>query len=192
MTLLPSLYAFERAWIDAAYTAMYPDPPRSPLPKGISQMEPARFYGELLARVPTEQALGLRVTVWIIALAPLFVLHRLATIRALSEPDRVKVLERLLASPIYAVRQLVLGFKAMGSFHYTQDREVRRALLTVHPAPAPADSGPVLREGTRTGDRVRLPVVGREGLMATSSSQTRAANEITEVPAAAAGGGTDG
>ncbi len=182
--LLPRLFSFELAWAEAAYVAIYPDPPRNPLSRGIRVMEPARFYDELIAGVPTEQALGLRVSLWIVALAPLFVLRRLCTIAALSEAERVTVLERLLASSVYAVRQLTLGFKAMGALRYAQDHALRAEMTTPRLAPAPEDSGPVLKEPEGA---VHLRVLDRTKLMASSSGQTRAANEVGPDHAAAEG-----
>ena len=79
-------------------------------------MKPAAFFDEVVASVPLEPSLGLRVTLWIIALAPLFTIRRLATIASLEPEARQRVLDRLLASRVYAVRQLVAGFKAMGVF----------------------------------------------------------------------------
>lgn len=124
----PRLLSFELAWAGAAFDAIFPEPPRGVLPHGIKRMDPARFFDELVAEIPLEQSLGLRLTLWLVALAPLFTIRRLGTIASIEEPERVRVLERLLASPIYAVRQLVLGFKAMGALLYARSGTVRAAM----------------------------------------------------------------
>lgn len=120
----PRLFGFELAWADAAFDAIYPAPPRSALPHGIATMHPGRFFDDIVARVPLEQSLGLRVALWIIGLAPIFALRRLATIATVDADDRPRVIERLLMSPFYAVRQLVAAFKAMGSLLYAQSADV--------------------------------------------------------------------
>jgi hypothetical protein len=137
MRPLPRLLSFELTWTDAAFDAIHPDPAprgseereRAALPHGIKHMHPARFFDDLLAEIPLEQSLGLRVALWIVALAPFFTIRRLATIASLGPEDRRRVLERLLASPIYAVRQLVTGLKAMAALLYAKSPAVRSAMM---------------------------------------------------------------
>jgi uncharacterized protein YbjT (DUF2867 family) len=126
----PALASFELAWTDAAFDAIYPEPPRSVLPHGIASMHPARFFQGVLASVPLEQSLGLRVTLWMIALAPIFTIRRLGTIASIDPDDRVRVLERLLTSPYYFVRQLAMSFKAIATLLYAQSERVRSAMTT--------------------------------------------------------------
>ncbi|MBX3220158.1 MAG: hypothetical protein KF795_06530 [Labilithrix sp.] len=122
------LFGFELAWAAAAFDAVFPE--RTALPHGIARMSPARFFADTVATSPLEQSLGLRLTLWIVALAPLWVLRRPRTIGELRPDERQRVLERLLASPVYAVRQLVVAFKAMGSMLYAQSPEARAAMTT--------------------------------------------------------------
>lgn len=124
------LASFELAWTDAAFDAIYPAPPRSMLPHGVASMHPARFFDDVLASIPFEQSLGLRVTLWMIALAPLFTIRRLGTIASIAAEDRGRVLELLVTSPIYAVRQLAMSFKAMATLLYAKSDVVRAAMLT--------------------------------------------------------------
>jgi hypothetical protein len=126
----PRLSSFERAWADAALCTFFPAPPRSVLVHGIDEMGPGQFIDDILMETPLEPSVGLRLALWIIALAPLFTIRRFATIAGLEHDDRVRVLERLLASPIYAVRQLVLGFKAMGALLYSQSKRLRTQMNT--------------------------------------------------------------
>ena len=125
---LPRLASFELAWTDAAFDAIYPEPPRSPLPHGVASMHSARFFDDVLATIPLEQALGLRVTLWMVALAPLFMIRRLGTIASIDPDDRVLVLTRLLASSNYFVRQLTMSFKAMATLLYAKSEAVRTAM----------------------------------------------------------------
>ncbi len=125
---LPRLASFELAWTDAAFDAIYPEPPRSRLPHGIACMHPARFFDDVLSTIPLEQSLGLRVTLWMVALAPLFTIRRLGTIASLDADDRARVLTRLITSSNYFVRQLAMSFKAMATLLYAKSDAVRAAM----------------------------------------------------------------
>lgn len=126
----PALASFELAWTDAAFDAIYPEPPRSALPHGVASMYPARFFQGVLASIPLEQSVGLRVTLWMIALAPLFTIRKLGTIASIDPDDRVRVLERLLTSPYYFVRQLTMSFKAIATLLYAKSEAVHTAMTT--------------------------------------------------------------
>jgi len=125
---LPRLASFELAWTDAAFDAIYPEPPRSRLPHGIASMHPARFFDDVLSTIPLEQSLGLRVTLWMVALAPLFTIRRLGTIASLDADERARVLTRLITSSNYFVRQLAMSFKAMATLLYAKSDAVRAAM----------------------------------------------------------------
>lgn len=122
----PHLLDFELAWCSATFDTFHPE--GTVLAHGIEKMKPARFFDETLAQVPLEQSVGLRFALWMIALAPLFLLGKLHTIASLERQDRVRLLEKLLASPIYAVRQLVLAVKALGIMLYAQSPEIREQM----------------------------------------------------------------
>jgi len=125
------LFGFERTWATAAFDAIFPSAGGgTALPHGIAQMNPAQFLSDTIHAAPLEQALGLRITLWIVALAPLFLLRRPRTIASVNNGERAKVLELLLTSPIYAIRQLVAAFKAMGSMLYAQSPVIRAAMTT--------------------------------------------------------------
>jgi hypothetical protein len=93
-------------------------------------MHPARFLDGVLADVPLEQFLGIRIALWIVALAPLFTIRKLGTIASIDAADRARVLTVLLASPIYAVRQLTISIKAIASLLYSQSASVYAAMVT--------------------------------------------------------------
>ena len=133
----PRLCSFELAWTDAAFDAIYPEPPRSKLPHGVASMHPARFFDSMLASIPLSQFLGLRLTLWMIALAPLFTIRRLGTIASVDEADRGRVLERLVTSPIYVVCQLAMSFKAIATLLYAKSDVVRAAMATPATRPRP-------------------------------------------------------
>lgn len=122
------LFGFELAWATATFSAVLPE--RTALPHGIAKMEPERFLAETISGAPFVQSVGLRAALWMVALAPLWLLRRPATILGLGAAERQVVLERLLASPVYAVRQLALTFKALASMIYAQSAEARAAMTT--------------------------------------------------------------
>jgi hypothetical protein len=131
------LFHFELAWAHAAYDAILPE--GSALPHGLVKVEPERLLADAIARSPFEQALGLRLTVWMIALAPLWLLRRPKTIGSLEPDERQRVLERLLASRIYAVRQLTAAFKAIAAMFYSLSPAARAAMNL--PQQHPFESG---------------------------------------------------
>ena len=137
----PRLRSFELAWTDAAFDAVYPAPPLSSMPHGIAVMHPGRYFDGVLAAIPFEQSLGLRVTLWMVALAPLFTVHRFGTIASIGAEERVRVLEKLLASSSYFVRQLTMSLKAVATLLYAQSMPVRRAMATPVHATATTPSG---------------------------------------------------
>ena len=59
MPLRPRLTAFEIAWADAAFGAIFP--PKSALAHGIGEMKPGAFLDAMLADIWLETSLGLRV-----------------------------------------------------------------------------------------------------------------------------------
>lgn len=148
------LFDFELAWARAAFGAVFPD--SAAMPYGIARLEPERDFADMVATCPLEQAIGLRLSIWMVALAPLFLLRRPRTIAGLSPPERERVLTLLLASSIYAVRQLTMAFKAMAALLYARSPVIRSAMLELRPAavPPPIESGVVVRgtAGNATGE----------------------------------------
>jgi hypothetical protein len=160
------LFEFELVWARAALGAVLPED--TELPHGVARMDPGRFMASAVAAAPFEQALVLRVSLWVVALAPLWVLRRPRTIASLAPAEQQALLDHLLASSVYIVRQLVLTLKAMTSLLYAQSPVARRAMLGAAPGspiPAPLESGFVTlrtprereheheREGKRDGTR---------------------------------------
>ncbi|MEM9190729.1 MAG: hypothetical protein AAGF12_16205 [Myxococcota bacterium] len=71
-------------------------------------------------------ALGLRLAVWIAALAPLFVTRRLRTMRSLAGGQRALVLRRLLNHPWFVVRELTLLLKVTACMAIFRVEAVRK------------------------------------------------------------------
>ncbi len=143
---------FERRWAHATLDTLFPGPDRGALPLGIADMNVDGFLDETLAAVPFEAAIGLRLAFWIIGLAPLFAIGRLATIASLDPVDRLRVLRAISASPVYVIRSMVMMVKAVASLFYCGDRRVRprmfavsasaASLVRMRPAAGSSSSGP--------------------------------------------------
>jgi hypothetical protein len=126
----------ETAWVEAEMQAIFPGSSDEGL-TGIGAMDVRGFITQTMRYMPPQAALGFRVAVWVVALAPLLLLGRLATIAGLALPDREKVIGRLVASKSYAIRSFVLILKTLGALLYAGDDGVR-ARMTTPAAPASA------------------------------------------------------
>ena len=146
------LFDFELAWARAAFDAVFPE--SAAMPYGIARLEPERDFGDMVATCPLEQAIGLRLSLWMLALAPLVLLRRARTIVGLAPADRQRVLALLLASSVYAVRQLTMAFKAMAALLYARSPVIRAAMLEPRPAavPTPLESGVVVKQNAAGND----------------------------------------
>jgi hypothetical protein len=127
-----TLMAFERRWAVAAMQAIFPGSSDIGL-ADIRAMDVDGFLRESLALLPWRAGLGVRLAVWLVALAPLWVLCRFATIVQLTAADRERVMTALMSSEAYAVRSLALLLKTLGALLYAGDHRVRIRLM---PPPA--------------------------------------------------------
>jgi hypothetical protein len=121
------LSRFENAWAMVALSAMFPGSSETGL-EGIGAMDVPGFLEDVMRTRPFRAALGLRVAIWMVALSPLVVLRRAATIAGLAPPEREPVLDALLASRVYVVRMLAMLLKAFGALLYAGDDRVRARL----------------------------------------------------------------
>ncbi len=122
------LTGIENRWAEAAMGAIFPGSREEGL-TDIRAMDVRGYLARLVASVPAKAALGLRLAVWIVALAPLFVLGRLATITSLAQADRERVVAALVMSRNYALRSLVMILKTMGALLYAGDDAVRARMM---------------------------------------------------------------
>jgi hypothetical protein len=129
------LTQFENRWAEAALGAIFPGSREEGL-RDIRAMDVPGFLSRVMHTVPFQAAFGLRVAIWLVALAPLFVLGRFATIARLALPEQEGVVARLVASPRYLIRSLVMILKTMGALLYAGDDGVRARMQT--PAARPS------------------------------------------------------
>jgi hypothetical protein len=90
--------------------------------------------------VPFQAALGLRLAIWIVALAPLFVLGRFTTVIGLDQVAREQLIVKLLANRSYALRSLVLILKTIGALLYAGDDAVRARMNAPSTLPQPVSA----------------------------------------------------
>jgi hypothetical protein len=138
------LTRFEDRWAEAAMGAIFPGWDEGGL-ADIRGMDVRRFLRQLMRSVPFQAAFGLRAAIWLVALAPLFVLGRFATIVGLTVADRERVVSTLVVSKSYVVRSLVLILKTMGALLYAGNDAVRARMLV----PAPSKAGLVTLRAKR-------------------------------------------
>ena len=93
--------------------------------KGIAAAQIAVFIDELASALPSLTWFGLRMFLIIIALSPLFIVGRFATMAGLGEADRDRVIGTIGHSNIYLVRQMVLALKATFAMFFAGGEELQ-------------------------------------------------------------------
>lgn len=145
MSILRTLTRFEMTSAKDAFVTIFP---------GSSALDIEGYLTQTFQRIPLEPAIGLRLAIWFIALAPLFLLRRARTFHGLGADDRERVLALLAMNPFYAVRQLVLGLKAWAALFYAGNANVRARILTRQPL---AETIPLRRKASES------PLLPKEG-----------------------------
>jgi hypothetical protein len=141
MSVIGTLTDFERRAGRALFSTTFPthtaDGKTEFFPLSWENLPVERYLDDTFAALPARPALGLRAALWMIALSPLFVIGRFATLPSLEREEREKFLVKLSASNVYVIRQLVLAWKAVGGLYFGGLPEVR----AVAQLPPPADFG---------------------------------------------------
>lgn len=104
------MLAFEERWATAVLAGFAPqDGP------GIAPREGEVDYAgavRRMMRASTRQAaIGLRLALWLTALAPLWLYGRLRTFSGISAERRTQILERMLSHRLYIVREIAFFLK---------------------------------------------------------------------------------
>jgi hypothetical protein len=81
---------------------------------GAADVPMGRFVDDFVARAPLPAVLGLRAGLWLVMLAPPFLLGRARSFLGLAPEDRGRLLERLRRSELYLVRESATLFKVVG------------------------------------------------------------------------------
>ncbi len=126
------LTTFERGWARSALSTMFPSGVHARVP-GADVIDIGTALQDVLHNVPARVALGLRAAVWLLALAPMFVLFRFRTLPSLDAETRERVVLALLSSRSYAIRQLALLLKAFGALMFVAAPGVRESIVGREP-----------------------------------------------------------
>lgn len=153
-----TLFAFERRWARALLEAFAPPggPGLAPQPGEVDYVAGIQ---RMLDSFTQRAALGLRVALWIGALAPVWMGARLSSIAGVPMARRTQLVQRLLSHRLFLVRELMFLIKTASSFALLGTPSVRarsnydrgvepvwvtpaKRSLPVHPqAPTPAAGG---------------------------------------------------
>jgi hypothetical protein len=101
---------WEQAWAADVLTAFTAEASQGLAP-GASEVDYLTTFRRMRRGSTALAALGLRLALWMVALAPLWLLGRIATISSLARRDRTELLRRLLAHRVLAVRELTMLLK---------------------------------------------------------------------------------
>lgn len=143
------MMAFERRWARHLLAAFAPTGGL-----GLAPLENEVDYLAALVRMMREAsplaAVGLRLAVWMAALAPLWLWGRLTTISKLAGERRTQLLRELLSHRLFAVRELSLLLKLCAAMALlgTPSARMRSGYDDVQPAIK-----------SESGMRPRLPIV---------------------------------
>jgi hypothetical protein len=122
------LFAFERRWLLAIFDTILPSGADERLPSGARDAPLERFVDDLFRCGPRRFLLGIRASLWIVVLAPIFLFMHARTIAHLSPAERLRVLERLHHHPRYLVREAATVVKWTACFGWAGLPEVQRRI----------------------------------------------------------------
>lgn len=114
----------ERRWARAALHAFAPAGSMGLAP-GPNEVDFLACMRRMMRRSTPLAAVGLRLAVWLVAWAPLWLWGRFTTIRGLAGPRRSELLAQLLGHPSYVVRELTALLKLAASFAFLGTPSVR-------------------------------------------------------------------
>ncbi len=123
-----NLTKVEKKWANVALTSIFAERQRG-IRVPFDRIDIDGSLDETMDLIPWRSGMGLRIAIWMIALSPLLLIGRLATITGLTAADRERVLMGLLYNKYYLVRQLSLLFKAFGGLWIFRDPKLREDVL---------------------------------------------------------------
>jgi hypothetical protein len=138
------LLQIERRWAEQALAAFAPDGGTGLVPQP-GEVDYATAFHRMLQEVTPWAALGLRLGLWLVALAPLWLWQRARTIGSLAVGERPALLRALLVHRVFAVRELTLLLKLCAAMALLGAPSVR------------ARSGYDRVQEAESGVRLRLP-----------------------------------
>jgi hypothetical protein len=141
------MFAFERRWVLAILSSFAPEGTGGP---GRLAPEPgevdyfAAFHALFTEGAPLA-SLGLRLGLWLVSLCPLFMLGRFSTFAGLAIDERVALLDRLLESNVFPLRESTFLLKTAASLALIKPESVRARTHFDGRVDTPANKLPVVR-----------------------------------------------
>ncbi len=129
-----TLLGFERRWLLLIFRTVAPFEGDGST-AGLTHVPMGELLDDLVRNAPAHFLLGLRACLWVVMLAPPFVLGRLASFVTLAREERLALLERLGQSDIYVIREMPMLFKTVACLGYCGLPEVQRR-VGIHPTDA--------------------------------------------------------
>jgi hypothetical protein len=127
-----SLMKFEKKWAREALVGIFPER-ESGVRVAFDRVNVEGSLDETMELVPWRSGMGLRISIWMVALSPLWMFLHFATIASLGLQERAIVLKKLIYHRNYFVRQLTLLFKAFGALWVFRDPALRAQVLRREP-----------------------------------------------------------
>ena len=121
-----SLTKLERSWARVVFGTMFPSNVHPSVP-GADSVDAGESLDQVCRTVPKRVALGLRVALLLLVLAPL-AFFKFRTLPGLDPAARESIVLALLSSRFYFVRQLALLLKAFGALMFVAAPGVREKI----------------------------------------------------------------
>jgi hypothetical protein len=137
---------FERRWAQHLLAAFAPASSGEGLSPRPGEVDYLGVLARMRAKASPLAALGLRLAIWIAALAPLWLWGKVTTISALAIERRPELLRELLGHRTFAVRELTMLLKLCAAMALLGTPSVRER------------SGYDTLDAARAGGRARLPI----------------------------------
>jgi hypothetical protein len=133
-----TLTGFERQQLDAVLDALLPGgSPRLPL--SGRDVDAASHVVDHLSRLPWHARHGFRLLVVLLSFSPLWWNFQPRTLAGLRAEEGAKLLESLLSSRFYLIRQLAFLVRELCCMAYGADPRVMEAIAAAAPLPSPPE-----------------------------------------------------
>jgi hypothetical protein len=129
------MFRFERRWLVRVFETLLPRGADARIGAGAADVPMGRFVDDLLAHAPLEFVAGLRIVLWIVMVAPLFVVRRPRTFLGLAADERLLVLDRLRTSDVYVLREAPILLKTIACLGFCGLPQIQTS-LGIHPIDA--------------------------------------------------------
>jgi hypothetical protein len=123
---------FERRWLLRVFETIFPSGVVPQLSRGAAGVPTGRFVDDFAAHAPLLALVGLRAGLWMLMLAPLFILRRCRSFLGLTGVERVLVLDRMRRSNRYLVREAAMLLKTVACLGFCGLAAVQEP-LGIHP-----------------------------------------------------------